>query len=283
MSGKKFVFIEEPQPVYLPIWREAFTGVDWLKLRLNPVFYGRDVPKGNGEGVVTVPGFLGSDFYLMEMNAWLRRLGYWDYTSNIGRNAECPDIVIDLLLDTIERAVDETGGKVHLIGHSLGGVLSRAAAAVAPDLVASVITLASPFRGIRSHPTVLRTGERVRRRIARRAHLRPEHKPLRPACFTGACNCEFVQMVKAGVPESVHQTAIYTKTDGIVDWRVCITGEWDQDVEVRGTHCGLAWNPQVYRIVAERLDAASNPAAAVDVAPHEGHYAGVPAAGSVLT
>jgi pimeloyl-ACP methyl ester carboxylesterase len=44
---------------------------------------------------------------------------------------------------------------VHLIGHSLGGVLVLSAASLRPDIVASVITLGSPFRGIRSHPMVL--------------------------------------------------------------------------------------------------------------------------------
>ena len=258
MSGKKFVFVEEEQAVILPIWRELLTGIDWARLRAHPVYYGLGIPKGSRQPVVTVPGFLGSDLYLVEMNLWLYRIGYTPFRSRIGRNSDCPDILVDRLLETIEKANDATGEQVRLIGHSLGGMLSRAAAIIAPDRVNLVITLGSPFRGVRSHPTVLRTGQFVRERVrARGDESRPKHKPMREACYSGACNCGFVESLRAGLPASVHQTAIYTKADGIVDWSVCITGDPAIDIEVRGTHCGLAWNPQVYKLIAQRLDEAS--------------------------
>jgi hypothetical protein len=49
------------------------------------------------------------------------------------------------------------------------------------------------------------------------------------------------------------QTAIYTKHDGIVDWRYCITKNDGDDFEVPGTHIGMAFNATAYSIVAERL------------------------------
>lgn len=253
MSGKKLVFLEEERPVFLPIWREVFTGCDWGRLRLSGVYYGRGVPEGDGSAVITVPGFMGHDLYLREMNKWLSRLGYVSYQSEIGHNAECPDILVDRLLRTVNRAFNETGRRVHLIGHSLGGILSRAAANFAPEMVVSVTTLGSPFRGIRSHPTVMMTSKNVRRRIHSRAHTRPAHKPLRQHCFTMSCNCPFAEAAKGELDEEIYETAIYTKTDGIVDWEVCMSGDPEIDYEVRGTHCGLAWNPQVFRIIAKRL------------------------------
>jgi len=51
----------------------------------------------------------------------------------------------------------------------------------------------------------------------------------------------------------VAQTAIYTKSDGIVDWRACVTGDPQIDCEVQGTHVGLVFNPAVYRVLAARL------------------------------
>ncbi len=51
----------------------------------------------------------------------------------------------------------------------------------------------------------------------------------------------------------MRRTAIYTKTDGIVDWKVCRTGNPAIDFEVSGTHIGLVFNPVVYDIVARRL------------------------------
>jgi hypothetical protein len=51
----------------------------------------------------------------------------------------------------------------------------------------------------------------------------------------------------------VAQTAIYTRSDGIVDWRYCVTGDPEIDCEVSGTHVGLVFNPAVYRILAGRF------------------------------
>ena len=63
-------------PANVPLWREALFGVDWLSLRLSPVYYGVGVPHGDGSPVIVIPGFLGSDTYLFEMYYWLRRIGY---------------------------------------------------------------------------------------------------------------------------------------------------------------------------------------------------------------
>jgi hypothetical protein len=55
------------------------------------------------------------------------------------------------------------------------------------------------------------------------------------------------------MPKNVAETAIYTKSDGIVDWRVCQTGNPANDFEVSATHIGLAFNPIVFDVVAHRL------------------------------
>ena len=232
----------------LPIWFESLTGVDWTLLHLAPVYYGFGVPKGDGAPVVVVPGFLGSDFYLYEMYLWLARIGYKPYFSNIGWNADCLNILTDKLTATIERAVAETGKKVHLIGHSLGGILSRSTAAQNPDLVESVTTLGSPFRGVKSHPQVVRMSQLIRRRI----FLKVDEKE-HPQCFTGYCDCPAVSVMQNALSSKIRQTAIYTKTDGIVDWQSCIFRNAENDFEVNGTHVGLAFNFQAYKTIAERL------------------------------
>ncbi len=230
-----------------PILREAFWGVDWLALRASRVYYGWGVERGDGSAVVLIPGFLGTDIYLTELYLWLRRIGYKPYMSKIGRNADCLDKLGRRLMETIERAQAKTGKQVHLIGHSLGGILARSVAAQREESVSSVIALGSPFRGIRSHPMVIWTSEQVRARILR------ENRNERPACYTGFCNCETVKAWESPFPSRIAQTAVYTKSDGIVDWRVCVDGDAANNYEVKGTHVGLVVNPQVYRIIADRL------------------------------
>jgi hypothetical protein len=74
-----------------------------------------------------------------------------------------------------------------------------------------------------------------------------------PACYTGACTCRFLESLVVNLPKSVRRTAVFTKTDGIVDWKVCKTGNRAHDFEVSGTHVGLVFNPIVYDLVARRL------------------------------
>jgi pimeloyl-ACP methyl ester carboxylesterase len=242
-------FLKDQQSSERPLWREAFVGLDWLALRSSPVYYGLGVPRGDGSAVIVIPGFMGTDMYLQEIYYWLRRIGYRPYMSRIGWNAECVNTLVDRLSETITKAQAESNGKVHLIGHSLGGVIARSATAQGPDRIASVITLGSPFRGIRSHPLVLAAGERVRQRIRR------QNGDLQPDCYTGYCGCAALVALHKGLPASVLQSAVYTKTDGIVDWRVCVTDDPATDFEVSGTHVGLVFNASVYNLIAKRLRA----------------------------
>ena len=74
-----------------------------------------------------------------------------------------------------------------------------------------------------------------------------------PSCYTAACTCNFLESLTVKLPKSVFQTAIYTKSDGIVDWKVCRTGDPEVDFEVSATHIGMAFNPIVFDLVAHRL------------------------------
>jgi triacylglycerol lipase len=242
-------FFKDQESSQRPLWREMFVGLEWLALRSSPVYYGLGVPRGDGSAVIVIPGFMGTDMYLQEVYYWLRRIEYRPYMSRIGWNAECINTLVDRLSETITKAQIDTGRKVHLVGHSLGGVIARSAAAQTPDRVASVITLGSPFRGIRSHPLVLAAGERVRERIRR------QHGNLPRDCYTGYCGCPAVVAVQSGLPESILQTAVYTKSDGVVDWRVCVTDDSATNFEVSGTHVGLVFNASVYNLIATRLKA----------------------------
>jgi len=230
-------------------WTEALFAAEILLLHATPVYYGMGVPHGDDSPVVIIPGFLGTDLYLMELHGWLARIGYRPYYSGIGINADCPNLLIQRHLnETVDTALRETGRKVHLVGHSLGGVIARSVAGQRPKDVASVITLAAPIRGTVTNRAIVHVADAVR------WHILQEHgERVLPQCYTGRCTCNFVDYLRRNVPKSMIQTAIYTRHDGIVDWRYCMTMNPQNDFEVLGTHIGMAFNPTAYSIVAERL------------------------------
>jgi alpha/beta hydrolase fold len=224
-------------------------GVELTFLRLSPIWWGYGVPHGDGSAVVLVPGFLGTDLYLSQFSDWLRRIDYQPFYSGIELNADCPNILIRRRLnEAIEQACKSTRGKIHLIGHSLGGSIARSAAAQMPERIASVITLAAPIRGLEAHASIQRAADLVRQQILER-----HGRGVLPTCYTARCTCDFVESLKGDFPESVRQTAIYSKSDGILNWRVCRTGDPNVDFEVSSTHIGMVFSPLVYSIVAQRL------------------------------
>jgi triacylglycerol lipase len=146
----------------LPIWRELLFGVEVAFLRSSPVYWGFGVPSGDRSAVVVIPGLLSTDFHCAEFCAWLERIGYVARPSGVGRNDECPNLLLDRVAETVDGMYHATGKRVHVIGHSLGGLLALALAARMPRRVESVVTLSSPFRGIAAHPAILATATAVR-------------------------------------------------------------------------------------------------------------------------
>jgi hypothetical protein len=47
-------------------------------------------------------------------------------------------------------------------------------------------------------------------------------------------------------------TSIYSREDGVVWWEACVV-PYARNVEVTGSHVGLAFNRKVYRAIAEAL------------------------------
>ena len=47
--------------------------------------------------------------------------------------------------------------------------------------------------------------------------------------------------------------SVYSRSDGVVRWQ-CLPGiERSELVEVESSHCGMAWHPDAYRVVADSL------------------------------
>jgi len=233
-----------------PIWRETLWPVAWMTLRVSPVYFGIGVPRGDGSPIILVPGFMGTDAYLLELYLWLKRIGYRPYMSGIGINAECPGRLTDKLVRTAEKAGAETGRPVRIIGHSLGGIIGRRACVERPDLFAQLVYLGSPVQGVQAHPAIGVAVSLLRFAMGALAFDPGD-------CLTERCSCAFLSRVVEPLPESVSHAAIYTRHDGVVNWHDALEIDPALNHEVGGTHTGLVYNPRAYRVVAALLATAA--------------------------
>jgi len=72
-------------------------------------------------------------------------------------------------------------------------------------------------------------------------------------CLRGACCEPFRTDLPAPFPADVRYLSVYSRSDGIVDWRACLDPAADEHVEVRASHCGMAVSEDVYRLLAGSL------------------------------
>jgi pimeloyl-ACP methyl ester carboxylesterase len=242
---------EDLKTAWTPGWRETLAPVQWLRLQRSPVYRGDGVPRGDGAPVLLLQGFLTRPSYLATLRGWLARLGYRPRIADIGWNADCLDALADRIIAQAARARRESDARVHLVGHSLGGVLARAVAARAPELVASVATLATPFRGLRLHPSV-----RLSNLVVRAVVQRRRSATVFPECVTFACQCATVRSLATPLPASVPQLAVVVPGDGVADWRYEADDASMRVVDVPGSHVGVVFEPATYVALAQHLASA---------------------------
>ena len=193
-------------------------------------------PRGDGRGVLVLPGLLADDISTRPLRRFLRRLDHRVYGWGLGRNVGPTREVVDGLPRRLQHIADRTGETVSLVGWSLGGILAREVARRNPELVQQVITLASPYMGDESTPS--RADAAYRRRASQ---------------HSGTGNAEARERTRRPIP--VPSTSVYSRTDGIVHWRACIEPETatHQNVEVRASHLGIGADPAVLWLLADRL------------------------------
>lgn len=201
-----------------------------------------------GAPVVLVPGFLAGDASLALMSRSLRRRGYRTYRSLIGVNAGCTVAAAAQLEARIEAIAQRREARVHLVGHSLGGMLARGLAVRRPDLVAGIVTLGSPLLAPGAHHASLARSVDLLVRLSRAGlpGLMAED------CVAGVCARQSFDESRAPLPQEVGFTAVYSRRDGIVDWRACIDPAAVQ-VEVTASHVGMAVDPATIEAVSAAL------------------------------
>jgi pimeloyl-ACP methyl ester carboxylesterase len=102
-------------------------------------------PRGDGHAVLVLPGFTASDLSTTLLRGYLRCRGLAAAGWALGRNDGDAGRLLPALRERVREMAGRSGGRVSLVGWSLGGVFAREVAKAAPDAVRQVITLASPF------------------------------------------------------------------------------------------------------------------------------------------
>jgi len=195
--------------------------------------------------VMLIPGFGVGDFSLVPLAAFCNWLGHRARFAGILANAGCPRPMLERLEIKLGRIHRETGSPVVVVGHSLGGLYARELAHRHPKMVERVITLAAPINGPLN--SCNRTLGLVADSIALVYSRWKE-------CLSESCSCGLTMAMNRVPPVPV--TAIYSRTDGIVDWRSCIDRSDSatlEHVEVMGSHIGMAFSRDVFRVIAEQL------------------------------
>jgi pimeloyl-ACP methyl ester carboxylesterase len=192
--------------------------------------------RGDGRPVLVLPGFVGSDGSTLALRRLLRRLDYHVHAWRLGRNWGPTDRIIDGLGERVRVLLEEHGQPLTLIGHSLGGVYAREIARAAPEGVRQVITLGSP----------------VMRPPGAQSAATPLFRALSPMHSDRAKETD-PELIRQPIP--VPLTAIFTKSDGVVPWRMCLpqAGDRVECIVVRGSHSGLIHNPAAIAVILDRL------------------------------
>jgi triacylglycerol lipase len=233
-----------------PLWREARFGLEAASLMRDPIFRGEGMRDGRGRAVLLIPGFLAGDGSLGLMAGWLKRAGYRPVRAGMRANVDCSGAALERLEERVEAIVAERGARAAVVGQSRGGGLAKALAARRPDLIRGIVTLGSPqIDPLAVHPFVRLQVEAVSR-------LGSLGAPglFKRSCLDGDCCAGYWQQIADPCPDGVGFVSIYSRSDGIVDWRACLDPCADEHVEVSASHCGMAVHPDAWRTIAAALE-----------------------------
>jgi triacylglycerol lipase len=211
------------------------------RLCVDPLFLRGAVPRGDGRPVVLVPGFGGGDWTLQHLAFWLRRSGYDAAHCNFLVNAGCAEKAVARVERRVVERSERSGRRVAVVGHSRGGYLARAVGARMPDRVSHVVALGAGLsRQFDVAAPALAAVALARRVQGERG------------CLTEDCACGFTAAYTCPFPTGVRLTSIYSRGDGMVRWESCVA-DYAENVEVSGSHVGMAWNRKCYRAIAAAL------------------------------
>lgn len=229
---------QRPPPLRL-LLAEGRVLRDWTRARLRSQVIDRPATGGDAP-VMTLPGFCAGDLSMRQMRDNLRAAGFRARGWGMGTNTGAKPDTIERIHARIAAIADREGRAVHLVGWSLGGVMAREYAKAHPDLVASVVTMGSPFSGSRR----ANHAWRLYRIVAGHSVDNP------PIAFSDA--------PRPPVPTF----ALWSARDGVVA-PACARGEpheSDRAIELRCGHMGFAYVQESVEAVIDCLTEAGSSA-----------------------
>lgn len=216
--------------------------------------------------IIMFPGFASDERYMRPLGWYLQSMGYqtegWGLGTNLaganldhtledlspGWNVEPmpnydPDnykgeggvpFLCDQAIKRVQQRSQELGSKVILIGWSLGGYLAREVARDLPQEVAQVITLGAPVVG------------------------GPKYTTAAPLFKRRGFDLDWIERESAkrvSIPIEQPITAIFSKSDAVVDWRAAIdkTSPNVEHIRVNAPHLGMGFKRQIWRLVVAAL------------------------------
>lgn len=216
-------------------------------------------PAGDGHAVMVTPGFLADDGTTYVLRQFLQDKGYDVASWGQGRNLRLTAELFENLDQKVKDLYEQSGGKISLVGHSLGGVISMIVAARNPDYVRSITTLGSPLRGGENRDSVSSILSVVFEYLNEK-----EDQTFVEEMIAELAPLENMMEAVKDVPV----TAIYTEGDGVVDSDIAVVPENDMHRNIKihdyASHVGLTVNPQVLTILADLLARPEGDAAPFD-------------------
>ncbi|MEM9255092.1 MAG: alpha/beta hydrolase [Pseudomonadota bacterium] len=210
----------------------------------------RRLPKGDGHSIMILPGFMGADGSTATLRRMLRQRGYNAIPWGLGRNAanvrsrDLDDFLAhrsameDRIGAMVEQEYIRSGGKLTLIGWSLGGLYAVALAHRYPNCLRQVITLGTPYGDPRGTALYSVMGNLYNREVDEEALERWVNHTYRAGDL------------------QVPVLALYSETDGIVGPGIArceADPRYVTNVAIPASHVGFPFNPLVFAVIANYL------------------------------
>ncbi len=184
--------------------------------------------------VMLLPGFLASAYSMRPLQRALEGAGHRVSDWGLGFNLGASEQRLERLRQRVQTIARREGQPLVLVGWSLGGIFAREVAKMAPEAVAAVITMGTPFSGSMRANNAWRV-----------YHLVAGHDVDVPPIPTDLA-------VKPPVPTY----ALWSARDGVIAPRSArgASHERDKAIAVRCLHMRFPRDAEVARIILRLID-----------------------------